>query len=228
MKKITACLLALILMLAFTACEAGSNPNETGSETESETLDPMYDGIETGIPMEGNEGMFWKLNDGVMTLFGEGSVSSVPASLYPWFGVEDLVQRVVVSENVTYVGAYALYGIETMLEVTFENGGPTALGTACIGDNRFLKRADLGDSLREIPMELFVRCYDLEEVTIPVSVTRIGAFAFDKCESLKTIRYEGTEEQWNVIVIETGNAELLSAEVIFNCTDAEDTKRETE
>ena len=71
-------------------------------------------------------------------------------------------------------------------------------------------------------MELFVRCYALEEVTIPVTVTKIGSYAFDQCESLKTIRYEGTEEEWNRIVIAAGNDFLLQATVIYNCTDGED------
>jgi hypothetical protein len=222
MKKLAACFLALLLTISVSSCEAGKNPTESETETESETLDPMYDGIETGLPIDGNENTFWKLNGDVMTLFGEGAFDAASASHFPWRGVEDYVRHIVISEKITYVGAYALYGIETLLDVTFENGGPTTLGLACIGDNRNLRSVDLGDSLQELPMELFVRCYALEEVTIPVTVTKIGSYAFDQCESLKTIRYEGTEEEWNRIVIAAGNDFLLQATVIYNCTDGED------
>ena len=222
MKKLAVCFLALLLMISASACETGKNPTESETGTESETLDPMYDGIETGLPIDGNEKAFWKLDGDVMTLFGEGALDAASASHFPWRGVEDYVRHIVISEQITYVGAYALYGIETLLDVTFENGGPTTLGLACIGDNRNLRSVDLGDSLTELPMELFVRCYGLEEVTIPVTVTKIGSYAFDQCESLKTIRYEGTEEEWKQIEIAAGNDFLLQATVIYNCTDGED------
>ena len=230
MKKLAICLLALLLMLASVSChtEKPSDETESDGETEEVTLGPEFDGIETGLPFGENESALWKLNGGAMVVFGEGPVSAASASYYPWNEISERINRITVTEGISYVGAYAFYGLDYLVELTFESGSVSSLGMACIGDNCHLLRVDLGDSLREIPMELFVRCYDLEEVTIPVTVTRIGSFAFDKCESLKTIRYEGSEEEWNAIKIELGNAELLAAEVIFHCKDAEGTKGATE
>ena len=39
----------------------------------------------------------------------------------------------------------------------------------------------------------------LKEITIPDSVTSIGDMAFSNCTSLTSIKYRGTEEQWNAI-----------------------------
>ncbi|MBE7082899.1 MAG: hypothetical protein E7378_04450 [Clostridiales bacterium] len=36
-------------------------------------------------------------------------------------------------------------------------------------------------------------------VTLPSSLTSIGEIAFDACDSLETIKFNGTEEQWNAI-----------------------------
>ena len=47
------------------------------------------------------------------------------------------------------------------------------------------------------------RCFmysDLTSVTIPNSVTNIGNYAFGECDSLTSINFEGTVEQWNNIV----------------------------
>ena len=37
-------------------------------------------------------------------------------------------------------------------------------------------------------------------VTIPDSVTSIGNYAFRGCDSLTSVRFEGTVEQWNEVV----------------------------
>lgn len=42
-------------------------------------------------------------------------------------------------------------------------------------------------SLKEIPYGMFMYQYDLEEVTLPKSITRIGSYAFYNCSSLKSI-----------------------------------------
>ncbi len=40
---------------------------------------------------------------------------------------------------------------------------------------------------------------NIESVTIPTSITEIGQQAFEGCLRLKTINYQGTQEQWNAI-----------------------------
>ena len=54
-------------------------------------------------------------------------------------------------------------------------------------------------SVVTIEFAAFYDCWYLTEVTIPVSVKYIGSEAFAYCESLKTIIYEGNENQWNSI-----------------------------
>jgi hypothetical protein len=53
-------------------------------------------------------------------------------------------------------------------------------------------------------------------VTIPDSVECIGYYAFDCCDSLTDVYYQGTQEQWDEIYIEEGNWPLLSATIHYN------------
>ena len=56
------------------------------------------------------------------------------------------------------------------------------------------------DQIREkIGKDAFFECYDLTSVVIPNSVISIGDDAFCACRSLASIKYCGTEEEWEAI-----------------------------
>jgi hypothetical protein len=55
------------------------------------------------------------------------------------------------------------------------------------------------DGTTKIAMGAYMQRADIKSVTIPASVTEIEAGAFFSCVNLKTINFEGTEEQWNAI-----------------------------
>ena len=59
----------------------------------------------------------------------------------------------------------------------------------------------LDDSITAIKPQAFVLC-DLTSIVIPKGLTNIGWNAFDSCNSLTTINYKGTEEEWNLISFE--------------------------
>ena len=68
-----------------------------------------------------------------------------------------------------------------------------------------------------IPFASFRCCDSLVNIILPTSLTFIGGFAFDGCNSLKTVYYTGTQEQWNSIVISSvGNKALTNASIIYN------------
>ena len=71
------------------------------------------------------------------------------------------------------------------------------------------------DHITAIGMEAFLECRNIKDVTIGSSVSSIGYSAFWCCDSLTTVYYTGTEDQWNTITIDRGNDPLLNAEIIF-------------
>ncbi len=56
-----------------------------------------------------------------------------------------------------------------------------------------------GKSITQILPNAFEKSINLKNITIPDSVTSIGNSAFAGCTSLKSIKYRGTEDEWNAI-----------------------------
>lgn len=67
------------------------------------------------------------------------------------------------------------------------------------------------DGVTNIGGSAFYGCSSLTSIIIPENVTSIGTWAFYSCSSLKTVYYGGTENQWNMISIDTVNDNLESA-----------------
>lgn len=222
MKKLLTCLLMLSMLMCCVSChkndDIASLSDNTLSLEESlrENFGDLYNGLETGILMEGSLNSYWKLNGDTITLFGEGAFISMAASFFPWRNVDEHITKVYVLSGVTSISSYGFYGYDNLLEVVIEDGSFVGMGMGCFGGNEKLQSVELGNSLEKISTEAFIRCIALEEISIPVTVTEIGCDAFKECHSLKTIRYGGSEEDWNNIIIDEGNETLAQAQIIFH------------
>ena len=78
-----------------------------------------------------------------------------------------------------------------------------------------LETAYIPYGISVIPEEYFYNCTQLISVVIPVTVTEIAINAFYNCDHLQMIYYGGTEEEWNNIVVNTGNDVLDIENVAF-------------
>ena len=58
----------------------------------------------------------------------------------------------------------------------------------------------IGHNVDHIYGNAFTNCSSLTSITIPINVVFIGYRAFDGCFFLTSIAFEGTKEQWGVIV----------------------------
>lgn len=89
-----------------------------------------------------------------------------------------------------------------------------------------IKMIVIGSGITAIDDFVFYEFKSLEIVTIPKSVTSIGAVAFALNRSLKTVNYEGSEAEWNNIEVgqyafcdaneETGDVFPLTFTKVFN------------
>ena len=76
---------------------------------------------------------------------------------------------------------------------------------------------NINTATKVISGSTFAGCDRLTSVTIPVSITSISNYAFEHCDSLATVNYRGTEEQWNAINIDKNrNDSLANATVNYN------------
>ena len=62
---------------------------------------------------------------------------------------------------------------------------------------------------------VFMGYSDMEVINIPESIKYVDIDAFYDCDSLRDIYFGGSEEQWNAIVIERHNQDLLNATIHF-------------
>lgn len=135
-------------------------------------------------------------------------------------------------ESVKTIGEYAFCTNTSLHKVTLTEGVKT------IGANSFracaaLETVILPDSVSEIGSYAFARCKNLREITIPSGVKTIGNAVFQNCESLKSIvigrgvksigylfldgctslasvRYLGSKEEWQDVLVSSSNGVLNS------------------
>ena len=71
-------------------------------------------------------------------------------------------------------------------------------------DNSGIDSITIPHGVDSIQTATFQLCKKLEEVKIPGSVTRIEKSAFHLCDSLKTVNYAGTAEEWEKVSFPSG------------------------
>lgn len=72
------------------------------------------------------------------------------------------------------------------------------------------------ETITEIGDSAFAGNTYLETVFIPATITRIQKNAFKNCSSIHEINYQGSEEQWNQIIIEAGNELFKYVPINYN------------
>ncbi len=84
------------------------------------------------------------------------------------------------------------------------------------GESNKIKTVIIEDGIINIGSYIFSLCENMSSISIPVSVTEIGKYAFAEASALKNIYYEGTKAQWKEIRIETeGNTYFSNAKINF-------------
>ena len=104
------------------------------------------------------------------------------------------LKNVVISDSVTSIGASAFWGCNSLIEII------------------------IPDSVTSIGGAAFYDCTSLTSVVIPVSVTSIGNGAFDRCSSFPSIKYRGSQAQWNDITKDWGGLYIGNFTITYNYT----------
>lgn len=152
------------------------------------------------------EDLTWMLEDGVLTISGEGIMDDYNSydTLPPWSDISDQISEIVLEEGIERIGAYAFYRLGSISEIT------------------------IPDSVTEIGRRAFALCSQLTDVTVPDNVLRIEDSAFSGCRGMKSItigagtEYIGSEvfsscNSLADIIVDDGNAFFASADgVLFN------------
>lgn len=116
---------------------------------------------------------------------------------------------VTIPDSVTEIGDYAFYfcGITS---IVIPDSVKT-IGYAAFDWCQALTSAIIGDGVEEIDSLAFFTCTKLSSLTVGSGVKRIGNAAFSGCSKLTDVYYNGTQEDWEKIVINRQNDELVKA-----------------
>ena len=139
-------------------------------------------------------------------------------------------KNVVIPESVGYIGAYAFYG--SGLETVDISDGVDKIGECAFANCRALTRINVGSgNANYTDMDGVLYSQDKSEIvcypsgrenssfTVRSGVTVIHKMAFYGCEALKSVNYNGTEEEWDKIKIGASNDSLTSLRINFPNSD---------
>ncbi len=121
----------------------------------------------------------WSLNteEGVLRIYGTGSMNNYGKDSAPWNSYRDSISKVVIESGVTSVGGYAFYEYSTIETVEL----PSTIRS--IGYGAFvwcesLKEIHIPEGVTSLPENCFWACLSMEKITVPNTVVSIGDGAF--------------------------------------------------
>ena len=137
------------------------------------------------------EATSWKLEDGVLTISGEGAMENYAKAVkQPWYENRSQITSVVVKDGITEIGDFAFYGLTNLKEVSIADS-VTKIGHYALKNCSALSEVQLPEKLESIGESAFYGCTALKDITFHENVQSIGSYALARCTELKKVVFEG-------------------------------------
>ena len=129
------------------------------------------------------------------------------------------LESVTIPEGVTEIGESSFEYCDSLASVTIL--GSVTGGYRAFSSCTSLAKVTIGNGMTAIAPTMFAGSKALTSVTIPGSVTKIGNNAFNNCDSLESVTFQGTKAQWEAIEKEHYSKYDSIGTFAVQCTDGE-------
>ncbi len=130
----------------------------------------------------------------------------------------EIVTDLVIPEGTTRIGNYAFYGYKLLTNVKLSDS-VKYVGNYAFYDCENIKEVTLGNSVEKIGERGFSYCRELTDITIGSSLKNVGEDAF-WWAAVNRVFYSGCKSDWEGILFEGINNQLIFATIHFNgCKD---------
>ena len=135
---------------------------------------------------------------------------SIPCSVtdigtYAFYGCFNLT-GIMIPEGVTRIEPYTFIYCASLSKVTIPSSGKS-IGSGAFEECYGLKNVTIPEGVECLEGAVFLQCYGLRSLSLPHSLRRIIGRTVYKCDKIKDIYYNGTEDDWNQIIFEDANGE---------------------
>ena len=129
------------------------------------------------------ENLKWYLTeDGTLTISGEGEMADYEAEKAPWYEYKDAVTSLVLGKDITSIGDFAFYGMDSITGRLVIPNNVKTIGTHSFNGCKSFTALTLGNSVETIEEGAFLNCEGfLGSLIIPDSVKTIGKNVFYAC-----------------------------------------------
>lgn len=124
-------------------------------------------------PYQCGEDMTWSYDAGTLTISGNGNMDDYPDGDAPWLDYKDSITKIVITGNVTSIGACAFTDYDSLTEV------------------------DFGPAMHTIHYRAFKSCDGLTSITLPSTFRRFGEESFMSCKTLTEVHCNGPMPSFN-------------------------------
>ncbi len=124
---------------------------------------------------------------GALTISGTGDMSDFGVATTPWNLYQNQIKSVTFADGITSVGAYALFGGESLETVSIPDSVTKIGDCAFWGCLNKLKTVTLPDNITTIGKSAFASCSKLETINIPSKLTAIPEKFVSDCENITQI-----------------------------------------
>ena len=190
--------------------------------------------IETGTLVIGNENSVIPTNGMVKKIGYDAFRSTDITDLYIPNGVTDIdtsafaycrsLRTLYIPETVSYIGTWVFLGCPDLTLSISPNNPYYYVENNCLIERETgallwgnASNGVIPDGVKSLET-LSLECAGLTAITVPKSVTSINISAFNHCESLTAIVFEGTRAEWNAISFDTYN-NIWNKDLTIQCTD---------